>query len=170
MFLPLYAVLLPCKLTAPSNMSHLRQHTLHIRTSGQAASPRHSSSSRLLDYLLRILCHPEDHHHPLLQWAREALLLKCLILPSPLSTLDNKAPLQAFLHLLVLTDRTICLHQGSLVRHRRLTSLEAEGLLHPSQGHLLDILITGFLLRPTSQDPGVLHHLSTVTTEPNLQW
>lgn len=169
MFLPLYVVLRPCQVRTASNMVHLQLHTLPIRTNGQAPNHHHSNSSLLVQFL-RISCHPEDHHHHSLQWPREALLLKCLIPPFLLSTLDSKAHLQASLHLLLLMDRTVYPHQDSLVLHHHLISQQTEVLCHLSQGHLPLTLITDSLLRPTSQGPGVLCHLSMVTMGLNLQW
>ena len=167
MFLPLYVHLLQCKVTAVSNMAHLQLHTLPIRTSGQAPS-HHRNSSLFLDHLLRVSCHPEDHHHHSLQWPREALLLKCLIPPFPLNTLDNKAHLQASPCLLVLMDRTAYLHQDSQAHHHLLISPQTEVPYQLLRVHLLVTLI-GFLLRPTSKDLGVLLHLSMVTLGPNSQ-
>lgn len=165
MFLPLYAVFPLCRVTAASSMVHLHLHTPLIRASGQALSHKHHhSSSLLLDSFLRISCYLEDHHH-FLPWPREALLLKCLIFPFPLSTLDSKASLQGTLHLLLLRDRIVWRHQDSPVLHHypHSISLQTEVLLPLSQDHLLLILIIEFLLRPSFQAPGAPLHLSIVT-------
>lgn len=169
MFLPMYGVLPPCRVTAASNTVHLQLHILPIRTSGQAHSHL-CSSSLFLDHHLRILCLSEGHHHHSLQWPREALHPEYLIPPFPHSDLDSKAPLQACPHLLLLMDRTVYLHLDSLDLHHHSVSLQTEVSLHPSQGHLLLTLITDSLLRPTSQGLGAPRHLSMVTMGLNPRW
>lgn len=155
------------QVTAVRSSPRLRLHTLLIRTSGRVPSHHHSSSSHLLDHHPRLSCHPEYHHRSL-QWRREGLLLKCSIPPFLLSTLHNKVRHQACPYLLVLMDRALC--RDSPVLHPLLISLQTEVLPHPSHHHHPVTLITGFLLHPSSQEPGAPLHLSTVTAGLNPRW
>lgn len=170
MCLPLYVLPIQCRVAVVSSMAHLQLHTLPIRASGPAPNHHLPSSSHCLDQFLKTSCHLEVHHHLSLQWPRDLQLLKCLIPLFPLNTLCSQVPHQASTHLLLLMHRIIYLLQDSLVLHHRLTSLQLGVLLQPSQGHLLVTLRTDSLLHPTSQGPGVHHHLSMVIIQPNPRW